>query len=153
MSRCSSGPFPSSFNTKPLYAPFLTPHSCQMPCLSHPWLDHLNNLRWVVQIMKLSIVQSPAVPSYSVSVRPRYCPQYPSLKQPQLMFFHQYGIPSFTPVLNDRQNYSSLYINLRIFLDSSWKTILIGKMEAKCKVTILRAFECNDHFEVIEHYD
>jgi hypothetical protein len=40
--RLPSGPFPSGFPTNILYA-FLFPHSCYMPCPSHPpWFDHSN---------------------------------------------------------------------------------------------------------------
>jgi hypothetical protein len=39
------------------------------------------------------------------------------------------------------------------FWIANWKTILIGKMEIKFKVAILRAFDCNNSFEVIVHHD
>jgi hypothetical protein len=35
----------------------------------------------------------------------------------------------------------------------NWKTMPIGKMEIRYKVTILGAFVCNNSFELIEHHD
>jgi hypothetical protein len=39
------------------------------------------------------------------------------------------------------------------FWIASWKTIFIRKMEIKFKVAILRAFDFNYSFEVIENHD
>jgi hypothetical protein len=44
--------FPSGFPTNTLYA-FTSPHSCYMPCPSHPpWLDHSNYVWRGVQVLK-----------------------------------------------------------------------------------------------------
>jgi hypothetical protein len=43
---------------------------------------------------------------------PKYSPQHPILKRPQPTFLLQYQRPSFTPIQNDGQNYSSIYSNL-----------------------------------------
>ena len=43
----SSVLFPLGFLTSPL------PCACYVPCPSHPLFDHLNNIRWLVQIIKL----------------------------------------------------------------------------------------------------
>ena len=52
-----SGLFLSCFPTKTLYAPI--PHTCYMPCPSHSSrFDHLNNIWWGVQIIKLLIMYS-----------------------------------------------------------------------------------------------
>jgi hypothetical protein len=52
-----SGLFPSGFPTNIIYA-FLFPHSCYMPCPSHPpRLDHSNYTRRKVQVTKLLIMQ------------------------------------------------------------------------------------------------
>jgi hypothetical protein len=52
-----SGLFSSRSHTNILYA-FLSPHSCYMPCPSHPhWLDHSNYTWRRVQVMKLLIMQ------------------------------------------------------------------------------------------------
>jgi hypothetical protein len=50
-----SGLFPSGFPTNILCSP---PHSCYMPCPSHPpWLDNSNYTWRRVQVMKLLIMQ------------------------------------------------------------------------------------------------
>jgi hypothetical protein len=52
-----SGLFPSGFPTNILYAFLRSPHSCYMPCPSHPpWLDHSNYAWRRVQVMKLFIM-------------------------------------------------------------------------------------------------
>jgi hypothetical protein len=43
---------------------------------------------------------------YLVPLRPKYSPQHP-----QPAFLPQYERPSFTPIQNNRQNYSSVYLN------------------------------------------
>jgi len=48
-------------------------------------------------------------------LRPKYSPQHPVLKHPQPTFPPQCERPSFTPIQNKRQNYSSVYLNLQIF--------------------------------------
>ena len=60
-----------------------------------------------------SILHSPC---YLVPLRPKYSPQQPILKHPQPTFLPQCQRPSFTPIQNNRQNYSSVYLNLCIFL-------------------------------------
>ena len=44
--------------------------------------------------------------------RSKYSPQHHILKHPQLPFLPQCQRPGFTPIKNNRQNYSSLYLNL-----------------------------------------
>ena len=56
------------------------------------------------------------LPSYLVPLSPKYSPQHPILKQPQPTFFPQCERPSFTPIQNNRRNYNSVYIDLKIFL-------------------------------------
>jgi hypothetical protein len=53
-----SGLFPCGFPTNtPICIP-LSPHSCSMPCPSHPpWFDHFNYIWRTVQVMKLLILQ------------------------------------------------------------------------------------------------
>jgi hypothetical protein len=50
-----------------------------------------------------------------VPLRPKYSPQNPILKHPQPTFNPQCERPRFTPIQKNRQNYSSVYINLYIF--------------------------------------
>jgi hypothetical protein len=44
--------------------------------------------------------------------RPKYSPQHPILKQPQPTFLPQCERQGFTPIRKNRQNYSSVYINI-----------------------------------------
>jgi hypothetical protein len=53
-------------------------HTCHMPSPSHsPLFDHLNNILWGIQIMKLLIMKCPPVSS---PFRSRCLPQHPVLK-------------------------------------------------------------------------
>jgi hypothetical protein len=60
--------------------------------------DHMDNILWGVQIMKLFTVQSPPVPCCLIPLSPRCLPQHCILIQPQLMFLLQGERPSFTPI-------------------------------------------------------
>ena len=80
--------------------------------------------------MNLLIVQFSPLPCYLVYLRPKFSPQYLTLKHPQSTFLPQCERPSFTPV-QKRQNY--IYILIFVFLDS------------KHKVKIFRC-ECQKHF-------
>jgi hypothetical protein len=53
-------------------------------------------------------------------VRCNCLPQHPILTHPQPMFLPQCQGPSFTPIHNNRQNDSSVYLNLYILL-AHWK--------------------------------
>ena len=54
-------------------------------------------------------------PRYLVPFRPKYSPQHPVLKHPCPMFLPLCERPCFTPIQNNRQNYSSVHLNLYIF--------------------------------------
>jgi hypothetical protein len=58
-------------------------------------------------MMKLS-----PLPCYLIPLTPKYSRQQPILKHPQSMILHQCQQPIFTPVQNNRQNYSSVYLKL-----------------------------------------
>ena len=58
-------------------------------------------------------MQFPPFPRYLVPPRSKYSPQHHVLKHPQLPFLPQCQWPSFTPIQNNRQNYSSTYLCLR----------------------------------------
>jgi hypothetical protein len=51
-------------------------------------------------------------PSYLALLRTKYSPQHPTLKYPQPTVLPHCERPSFTPIRNNRQNYSSVYLNL-----------------------------------------
>ena len=59
-------------------------------------------------------MQSPPFPRYLVPPRSKYSPQHHFLKHPQLLFLPQCQRPSFTPIQNNRQNYSSIYLDQEI---------------------------------------
>jgi len=54
-------------------------------------------------------MQSPPFPHHLVTPRSKYSPQHHILKHPQLPFLPQCQQPSFTPIQNNRQNYSSTH--------------------------------------------
>ena len=96
----------------PIHPPFLT-HMCLMPSPSHSsWFYHPHNIGWGVQSSLLLIMQSPPFPRYLVPPRSKYSPQHRILKHPQLPFLPQYQRPSFTPIQDNRQNYSSISLDL-----------------------------------------
>ena len=59
-------------------------------------------------------MQSPPVPRYLVPPRSKYSPQHLVLKHPQFPFLSQCQRPNFTPIQNNRQNYSSIYAPLTV---------------------------------------
>ena len=54
-------------------------------------------------------MQSPPFPRYLVPPRSKYSPQHHILKPPQLPLLPQCRRPGFTPIQNNRQNYSSIF--------------------------------------------
>jgi hypothetical protein len=96
-----------------LVCTYHTSHTCYMHSPSHsPRVGHLNNIWWGVKIIKLLI--SP-LPCYLVPLRPKYYPQNPIFKHPQTKFRPQCEWLSFTPIQNNRLNYSFVYLNVYIF--------------------------------------
>ena len=69
-------------------------------------------------------MQSPPFPRYLVPPRSKYSLQHHVLKHPQLPFLPQCQRPSFTPIQNNRQNYTALYVNFPLFW-SDFKESLI----------------------------
>jgi hypothetical protein len=107
-----SGLLPSGFPTKTLYNPLLT-HTRHMPSPSHSSrFYHPLNIGWAVQIIYLLVMQSPPFPRYLLPSRSKYSPLRHVLKLPQLPFLPQFQRPRFTPIQNNRQNYSSIYLDL-----------------------------------------
>ena len=88
-------------------------HTCYMPRPSqYSRFDHPSIIRWTVQIITLLIMQLSPLPCYLVPLRPKYFPQHPILKHPHPTSLPHCQRPSFIPIQNNRQNYSSVYINL-----------------------------------------
>jgi hypothetical protein len=64
-----------------------SPHSCYMPCPSHPpWFDHPNFVWRGVQIMKLLIMQFSLTFCYFPTLRSKPSPKNSVLKYPQSVF-------------------------------------------------------------------
>jgi len=100
--------FPSQ---NPVYTSPL-PHTCYKPSLSNfSRFDHPKNIWRAVLIIKLFVMYFSALPRHFVPLRSKYSHQHPILKHPQRTFLPQYKRPSFTPIQNNRQNYSSVYLN------------------------------------------
>ena len=59
-----------------------------------------------------SFLHFPASPSH---LGPKYLPQRPFLKHPQPTLLPQCERQGFTPIQNNRLNYSSVYLNLYVF--------------------------------------
>ena len=101
----------------PVYASSLL-HRCYVFHPSHSSrFNHTKNIG-SAQIMKLLIMKFSPLSCYLVPFRPIYSPQHSILKHPQPMLLPQCEWPCFTPAQNNRQNYSSVYLNF-IFLDST----------------------------------
>jgi hypothetical protein len=97
---------------KPVYISPL-PNTCYMPRLSHSSrFDHPNNIWWGVQIIKLPLMYSSPPPCYLVPLRPTHLPYF---QTSSAYVSPQCERPSFTPMHNNTQNYSSVYLNLYIF--------------------------------------
>ena len=104
----------SAFHTINLYKPVLSP--IRATCPPHLiLLDYITQNFWVGNTDHEAhhfVVFS--TPCYLVPLRPKYSTQHPNLKHPQPTFLPQGERPSFTPTQN-KQNYSSVYLNLKIF--------------------------------------
>jgi hypothetical protein len=64
--------------------------------------------------MKFLVKRFSPFPCHFVRLRPAYLPQHPTLEQPQPMFLSQCERPRLTPIQNNMQTYSSLYLDLYI---------------------------------------
>ena len=86
------------------------PHTRYMPLPSHLILLQLI-IRTVLGGQYRPLISS----LYSFlhyPLRSKYSPQHPILKHPQPTFLPQCERPSFTPMQNDRQYFSSVHLNL-----------------------------------------
>jgi hypothetical protein len=98
------------FPTKTLYMPLLSPTSATCPAhLIH--LDFitrtiLGKAYWSLSFLLCNFLNSPVTSSL---LGPR-SPQHPILKHPEPTFLLQCEWPSFTPIQNNGQNYSPVYL-------------------------------------------
>jgi hypothetical protein len=87
------------------------PH--QNPVCTSPLPIHATCLDLITGIIfgeKYSLCSS-STTCYVIPLRPKYSPQYPILKHSQPTFFPWCERPSFTPMHNNRQSYSSVYLH------------------------------------------
>ena len=76
-----------------------------------------------------------STPPYLVSSRSKYPPQHPILETPQVTFLPQCERPSCTPIQNNRQGYSSVYLNLYTFGQQTGSlNILHGMGRRRCYI-------------------
>ena len=109
-----SGLFPPGLPTISLYAPHVSPK--RATCPTHPIL-----LDFIMRIISVSntdhkdhrvLFSTPLLPHPSQA---QISSSAPILKLPQPMFLPQSERPSFTPIPNNRQKYSSVYVYLYTF--------------------------------------
>jgi hypothetical protein len=78
--RPSSGSHPFRFPEQNPVCISHRSHACYMPRLSYrPWIDHLNNMLWSVEVMKLHVMLSFPAPRPFLPFTPKYSPQTPSI--------------------------------------------------------------------------
>jgi hypothetical protein len=105
----------SGLPTTFLYAPVLSP--IRATCPAHLiLLDLITRIIFSEKYRSLSsslcsFLHSTVALSH---FRPKYLPQHPILEHPQSMFLPQYARASFTPIQNNRQNYSSVYRGMKL---------------------------------------
>jgi hypothetical protein len=114
-----SGHFPWGLPTKILYAPL--PFPLRATCPAHFILiDLITVVIFGEEYRSLSSsLCSLLHSSVTSSLLGPHLPQDPTLERPQPMFLPQCERPNFTPIPNNRQNYSSVYFNIYIF---RWQT-------------------------------
>jgi hypothetical protein len=92
-------------------------HTCYILSRLHwPLFDHLNNSWCGIQIQKIFLRQYCTLPSYPVTLRPKYLPQHcPILEHLQLMILLQCASLWFTPTQKNWQ-FIIMYILLFLFI-------------------------------------
>ena len=96
-----------------LFSPVLPPNSPAFaPYVLHvsPTSKYLNGIWWTVNVVHILIMPFLPLLYYLFPLRPKHIPQHPFLRHPKPTFLPQYGRPSFTPIQNNTQNYSFVYL-------------------------------------------
>ena len=106
---------PSGFTTKTLYMPLLSPKHAT--CTYTSFFLILSPKQYLVRRTHHSaphyvVFSTPLLPRSSEA---QIFSSSPYSQNPQPTFLPQCERPSFTPTQNNRQNYSSLYLNISIF--------------------------------------
>jgi hypothetical protein len=115
---------PSDFPTKILYAPPI--------CATSP--ANLILLDFITQIIcgecrsYSSLLCSLLHFCYLILLRPKLSSSAPYAQTPQSICFLQFQRPSFTPIQNKRQNYSSVYFSLYIFWQQTGRQKILHRM-------------------------
>ena len=101
-----SGFFPSGFPTKTPYTPSPHPYAPHAQPIS--FFSILSTAQyWVRSTDHLAPrCAISSIPRYLVPPRSKYSPHHHILKHPQFPFLPQCQRPGFTPIQNNRQNYS-----------------------------------------------
>ena len=105
-----SGLFLSGSPTETLYTPLSSP--IHATCSAHLILLNFITCTILGEEYKSFSSSLCSLLHYLVPSRSKYSPQHYVLKHPQLPFLPQCQRPGFTPIQNNRQNYSSIYLDL-----------------------------------------
>jgi hypothetical protein len=68
---------------------------------------------------------------YFVSLRHKYSPHHPTVKNPQPTILPQCEWLSFTPIQNNRKNYSSGFLHFYILGKESWTARCLARNDSK----------------------
>ena len=119
-----NGLFPLEFPTKTLYTSLISP--IHATCPIHLIILYLITRTIMGEYRSLStaVCSFSSLPCYLFPLTPKYSPQHCILKH----LLPQCDRPSFTPIQNNRQNYSSICLNIYIF-GATWKKKSISNVQ------------------------